>query len=401
MLHTLFGLLLLFQPTSFTLVIDAGHGGRDPGGMGANSREKNIVLSVAQQLATEIGRRHPEVRVLMTRQDDTFIPLRERAAIANRSGADLFVSIHANIMPGSTVTKGTETFVMGQHVAAHNLAVAKRENASILLEDDYEKHYDYDPNSPEGHILLNMVQHAHLERSIRFAAEVERQFGAAGRKSRGVKQAGFVVLKETTMPAVLVELGFMSCPEEEAYLLSSAGQRELTQALVLAFSAFYDGKAPSGSEARWTAKSSAPSVALAPTFVGADAAYFSAPDTTGRPYRFSDANSREARLRKEQPPGRRLKDIPDSELTYALQLHAGSQPIDTGTSQWQSLPYPIRMVREKGLYKYQLRGLRNAGDVREAKVYARQSGFRESMAVVYYRGQRLPQAQVRELMGRR
>lgn len=222
-----------------TVVIDAGHGGKDPGGMGANSQEKHIALSVATLLSERIRGVFPEINVIMTRSDDTFIPLFERAAIANRHKADLFISIHANIMPGSRATAGTETFVMGQHVASYNLDVAKRENASILLEADYETNYDYDPSSDEGHILMAMYQNAFLEQSILFAELVEQQFAQyAGRKSRGVKQAGFVVLKATAMPSVLVETGFMSNPGEEQYLLSESGQVELAGAIFEAFRAY-------------------------------------------------------------------------------------------------------------------------------------------------------------------
>ncbi|MBC6995179.1 N-acetylmuramoyl-L-alanine amidase [Neolewinella lacunae] len=221
------------------VVIDAGHGGKDPGGMGGKSQEKHIALNIAHLLAMGIRMNFPDVEVIMTRKDDTFIPLHERAAIANRAGADLFISIHANIMPGSSATAGTETFVMGQHVAKHNLDVAKRENAAILLEDNVEANYGYDPNSDEGHIMMSMFQHAFLERSIQFADLVEREFASAGRKSRGVKQAGFVVLKETTMPSVLVETGFMSNPAEESFLLSDAGQQKLANALLKAFAAYY------------------------------------------------------------------------------------------------------------------------------------------------------------------
>ena len=228
------------QPeTTFKIVLDAGHGGKDPGGMGKNSHEKAIALKITQLLAIGIRTNFPRVEVIMTRSDDTFIPLYERARIANEAGADLFVSVHANIMPGSSATYGTETFVMGQHVAKHNLAVAKRENAAILLEDNVRENYGYDPNSDEGHIMMSTFQHAFLERSILFADLVESQFKEAGRKSRGVKQAGFVVLKQTTMPAVLVETGFMSNPDEEAYLLSGKGQQELANAILKAFAVYY------------------------------------------------------------------------------------------------------------------------------------------------------------------
>jgi len=221
--------------STFKVVLDAGHGGKDPGGMGKNSQEKHIALNIVRLLAIGIRTNFPSVEVILTRSDDTFIPLYERAKIANEEGADLFISVHANIMPGSSATYGTETFVMGQHVAKHNLAVAKRENASILLEENVKENYGYDPNSDEGHIMMSTFQHAFLERSILFADLVEGEFKSAGRKSRGVKQAGFVVLKNTTMPSVLVETGFMSNPKEEAYLLSGVGQQKLANALLKAF----------------------------------------------------------------------------------------------------------------------------------------------------------------------
>jgi len=226
------------RQAAFRVVLDAGHGGKDPGGMGKNSHEKHIALNIVRLLAIGIRTNFPAVEVILTRSDDTFIPLHERAQIANDEGADLFISVHANIMPGNSNTYGTETFVMGQHVAGHNLAVAKRENASILLEDNVEENYGYDPNSDEGHIMMSTFQHAFLERSILFADLVESEFEAAGRKSRGVKQAGFAVLKNTTMPSVLVETGFMSNPTEETFLLSGGGQQKIANALLKAFKSY-------------------------------------------------------------------------------------------------------------------------------------------------------------------
>lgn len=222
-----------------TIVIDAGHGGKDPGCSGSSSREKHIALAVSLQLAEEIRAKFPDIRVILTRDEDVFIPLHERAAIANRADADLFISIHCNYMPGSSATRGTETYVMGLHTAAHNLNVAKRENSSILLEEDYEKNYDYDPNSPEGHIMLSMFQNAYLEQSILLAERFEAHAAqTAGRKSRGVKQAGFVVLKETTMPSILAEIGFLSSYREESFLKSDDGQGAIVKALVLAFAEY-------------------------------------------------------------------------------------------------------------------------------------------------------------------
>ncbi|MEL7424015.1 MAG: N-acetylmuramoyl-L-alanine amidase, partial [Bacteroidota bacterium] len=217
-----------------TIVIDAGHGGHDPGCLGAGYYEKHLALELSQAFAQKVREQYPDIQVIMTRDKDVFIPLHERASIANQANADLFISIHCNAMPpGNSGTAGTETFVMGLHTAEHNLDVAKRENASILLEDNYERNYDYDPNSPEGHILLSMFQNAYLEQSILFAERVEHHFhNTAERKSRGVKQAGFVVLKETAMPSVLVEAGFLTNKKDEAFLRSEEGQELVATSLL-------------------------------------------------------------------------------------------------------------------------------------------------------------------------
>jgi N-acetylmuramoyl-L-alanine amidase len=222
-----------------TVVIDAGHGGHDPGCLGASSREKHLALAISLRVAEQLREAFPELRVILTRDKDVFVPLHERAAIANRNQADLFISIHCNFMPKLDWVHGSETYVMGLHTAEHNLQVAKRENSAILLEADYEQNYDYDPNSPEGHIMLSMFQNAYLEQSIRFAERVEANFEqVAQRNSRGVKQAGFVVLKETAMPSVLVETGFLSNRDEEAFLKDAAGQDQVARVIARAFAEY-------------------------------------------------------------------------------------------------------------------------------------------------------------------
>lgn len=219
-----------------TVVIDAGHGGHDPGCLGGSSREKHLALGIAKKLAAYMKENYPGLNVILTRDKDVFIPLYERARIANRNEADLFISIHCNFFPSSNKVRGTETYVMGLHTAEHNLDVAKRENASILLEVDYEKNYNYDPNSPEGHIMLSMFQNAYLDQSILFAELVEKSFAErAERRSRGVHQAGFVVLKETLMPSVLIEAGFLSNYNEEQFLKSGPGQQTIANAIGKAF----------------------------------------------------------------------------------------------------------------------------------------------------------------------
>ena len=222
-----------------TVLIDPGHGGHDPGCSGSDSREKHLALAIGLELEKLLTQKFPDIKVIMTRDEDVFIPLHKRAALANRNQADLFISIHCNFMPGSSATRGTETFVLGLHRAKENLDIAKRENAAILLEEDYEKNYDYDPNSPEGHIMLTMFQSAHLDQSILFAELAEQKMKTtAGRRSRGVKQAGFVVLRETTMPSVLVETGFLSSSSDESFLKSASGQKKIAQSLLEAFESY-------------------------------------------------------------------------------------------------------------------------------------------------------------------
>ncbi|MFZ1704782.1 MAG: N-acetylmuramoyl-L-alanine amidase [Saprospiraceae bacterium] len=225
------------------VVIDAGHGGHDPGAIGKNSQEKDLVLSMALCLEKMILKHHPDVDVLLTRSTDVFIPLFRRIQFANEENADLFLSIHCNHISNS-YTRGTETFVMGLHRADENLSVAKRENASILLEHNYKENYDgYDPNSVEGHIMMSMYQNAYLEKSIEFAAMVEKSFTAMNMsKSRGVKQAGFAVLRRASMPAVLVEAGFLSNEEEEAFLMSEEGQKKVCNAMLEAVNQFVQKK---------------------------------------------------------------------------------------------------------------------------------------------------------------
>lgn len=220
-----------------TVVIDPGHGGHDPGCHGASSKEKHVCLAVGKYLAEAIQNNFPDVKVLMTRSTDVFIPLNERASIATRNKADLFISIHCNAISNASKTMGTETYVLGLHATEANLSVAKRENEAILLEENYEKNYDgYDPNSPEAHIMFSMFQNAFLEQSLSFADKVQRySTQEAKRKHRGVKQAGFIVLKYATMPSVLVETGFLTNATDEAFLRTKAGQRTMANALLLAF----------------------------------------------------------------------------------------------------------------------------------------------------------------------
>jgi N-acetylmuramoyl-L-alanine amidase len=218
------------------IVIDAGHGGHDPGTRGKKTLEKDVALKIALKVGGYIEKNIPGVKVIYTRKNDTYIALDERANIANKNKADLFICIHANSLPGSKAN-GTETFVMGLHKDNSNFELAKRENSVILMDENYEERYEgFDPNSPESYILFSLTQSAYQESSLSFAQKVEEQFKRkVGRYSRGVKQAGFVVLWRTTMPSVLIETGFLSQPTEEIFLSGDAGQELIASGIYRAF----------------------------------------------------------------------------------------------------------------------------------------------------------------------
>ncbi|MBN2164972.1 MAG: N-acetylmuramoyl-L-alanine amidase [Marinilabiliaceae bacterium] len=215
-----------------TIVIDAGHGGKDPGAVGKIVMEKDVVLGIALKLGQYINENLPGINVIYTRKKDVFVPLDERAQIANSSKADLFISIHANSISNPNIS-GTETFVLGLHRSQDNLEVAKKENSVIVLEDDYTTKYEgFDPNVSESYIIFELMQNVYLDQSIKLASLVEDQFNTrAGRRSRGVKQAGFLVLRETAMPSVLVEAGFLTNNKEEAYIATDEGQAIIASAI--------------------------------------------------------------------------------------------------------------------------------------------------------------------------
>ena len=225
----------------FTLVIDAGHGGKDAGAVGKKAKEKTINLNVALAFGKLVKEKCPEVKVIYTRSTDKFVSLKERAAIANRNNADLFVSIHTNAVARGKKVYGTETFTLGIARAEENLEVAKRENSVITYEEDYAETYaGFDPNSPESYIIFEFMQDRYMEQSVDLARCIQEQYTShAGRQNKGVKQAGFLVLRETSMPSVLTELGFISTPAEENYLNSERGQRQLAQSLYNGFATYY------------------------------------------------------------------------------------------------------------------------------------------------------------------
>ena len=365
-----------------TVVIDAGHGGHDHGCSGKNSKEKHIALNISKKLGRYIKGKFPKVKVIYTREKDIFIPLHTRAEIANKNKADLFISIHCNAMSTQKhLVRGTETYVMGLHNADENLAVAKRENEAILLEKDYEKNYHgFDPESPEGHIILAMVQNAFLEQSISFAEKVEYNFNhLAGRKSRGVKQAGFLVLRETTMPSVLIETGYLTHKSDEKYMRSKRGQDELAFAIFKAFQSYK----------REIEVDNATTPAALPTkrlnYIN------SQEDLPRKENTYSGSNdpmpssssSENDSYRSSSKKSEKLKKV------FKVQLAASSKSMKTNTSKWKKVKFPIEMKRENGNFKYLAGNFETLAEANAARKKMRKLGFKGAFVVAYQAGKRV------------
>ena len=224
----------------FTLVIDPGHGGHDAGALGAISKEKNINLAVALRFGKYVEQNLPEVRVIYTRKTDVFIPLNERANIANRANADLFISVHTNALPAGKIARGFETYTLGMHRAKDNLDVAMRENSVISMEKDYQQRYQgFDPRSSESYIIFEFIQGKNMERSVELARMIQRGVcDGANRPDKGVHQAGFLVLRETSMPGCLIELGFITTPDEERLLNNDSRVDDIARGIYEAFAKY-------------------------------------------------------------------------------------------------------------------------------------------------------------------
>lgn len=242
----IWALMCMFVMTSlaankrFTLVIDPGHGGHDAGALGAISKEKNINLAIALRFGKYVEQNLPEVRVIYTRKTDVFIPLNERANIANRANADLFISVHTNALPAGKVARGFETYTLGMHRAKDNLDVAMRENSVISMEKDYQQRYQgFDPRSSESYIIFEFIQGKNMERSVELARMIQRGVcDGANRPDKGVHQAGFLVLRETSMPGCLIELGFITTPDEERLLNNDSRVDDIARGIYEAFAKY-------------------------------------------------------------------------------------------------------------------------------------------------------------------
>lgn len=233
------------EKKAFTLVVDPGHGGKDIGATDNNAREKDINLGVALQLESLIKKKLKDAHIVMTRNNDTYLTLQERADVANKAKGDLFISIHTNSVDKSNKNRktvaGSSVYALGLHKDDNNMAVARRENSVIELEKNYEQKYSgFDPSKDESYIIFEMAQKKNLTKSIKFAEMTQKQLARAGRVNRGVHQAGFWVLWATSMPSVLIELDFICNPTSAKYLTSEKGQKELAEAIFKAVEAYYE-----------------------------------------------------------------------------------------------------------------------------------------------------------------
>ena len=333
------------ENTISKVVIDAGHGGKDPGALGKKSKEKDIALSVALKTGKLIQDNFQDVEVIYTRKTDVFIELHKRAQIANESGADVFISIHCNSNK-STSPYGSETYVMGLHKTQQNLDVAKTENAAIFYEENYKDQYEgFDPESDEGYIVLSMFQSQNINQSIDLAQKVEEALhDNANRKDRGVKQAGFWVLYKTTMPGILIELGFLSNLKEEAFLLSSDGQDKLTSSIFSAFKSYKQD--------------------------------------------FEEAN-------KDLKPV--VEKAPLPEIFYRVQFASFRKEKPQDYRKFRGLK-DVRMYQHNGMFKYTAGNEKDRGDAIVIKNEMKVEGYKDVFIVAFYNEGRISEEEVKRLL---
>lgn len=355
-----------------TIVLDAGHGGHDPGAKGlGGAYEKFVTLKVALLLGKKIEAAHKDVKVIYTRKTDVFIPLHERASIANRNNADLFISIHCNSAANRTAY-GTETFVLGQHKTDDQYEVAKRENSVIALEKDTEDMYGgYDPNAPETMILISLNLNAYLEQSMLFADKVQYKYTHMLKmNNRGVKQAGFAVLYRTTMPSVLTEIGFISNREEEKYLASTKGQEDIAEALFQSFTTYKN-----------TMEGRKGSKIISTTPTTSSESEIDTPTTPPAPKITQDTPPLQA-------PTAESKKSSSNELVYKVQIAVTSKLLDTRKAPYNSFKN-ITYEKQNNLYKYMVGIHDNYQNARQELNNLKKHGFNDAFIVIYKQGARL------------
>ena len=336
---------------TFTVVIDAGHGGKDPGARGSSINEKAINLAVALRLGSLISEKHDDVKVIYTRKTDVFIELDERANIANRNKADLFISIHTNAVKRGSSVSGTETYTLGLARTDENLEVAMRENSAILLEDNYLQKYEgFDPTSSESYIIFEFMQNKHMEQSISLASEVQKCFASAKRNNRGVRQAGFLVLRKTSMPSILVELGYISNPAEERFMRTKEGQNKLATAIYNAFTKYkWEDDRKRGALA---GNASAAPILEVVDNIG-DNQPISAPPGSEEYIRQKNKmeESNQSRVSKSAVSAKQAGRVKKGQTIYKIQILTSDKKLSSGSKLFKGYKNVDYFI-EKGIYKY-------------------------------------------------
>jgi N-acetylmuramoyl-L-alanine amidase len=362
--------ILALDKTDFfgvkVVCIDAGHGGKDGGCLGSNSKEKDVALSIALKLGEHIKKNFPEIKVVFTRKTDVFIELGERARIANKAKADLFICIHANASDNKTAL-GTETFVMGLHKTEANLKVAKFENSSILLEEDYKTKYsDFDPNSPESYIVLTMRQNAFIDQSLSFAAKVQTQFtDRVGRKNRGVKQAGFLVLHQTNMPSVLIETGFLTNKEEEKFLTSNIGQDYISSAVFRAFKE-YKNELESKQKVDVLKKEE---------------------ENNPKEIIINEEKTKPLDVKKNKKRNKKNKSV-EQGVIFKVQISSSPKKIELKPENFNGVE-GVGLYEAGGLYRYIVGVERNMTEANRLQLQMRAKGFKDAFIVAFSDGKRI------------
>ena len=371
----LVGGLFVFRPNALAqkvqrVVIDAGHGGHDPGAVGSKSKEKDIALALALKTGKLISENLKDVEVIYTRKTDVFVELYRRARIANEAKADLFISIHCNANQSKS-PYGSETYVMGLHRSSANLAVAQLENAAILLEDDYHVQYDgFDPTSPEGYIFFSMLQNAFLDQSLHMASSVQNYFKSiVNLKDRGVKQAGFLVLYKTTMPSVLIETGFISNLNEEKLLMSEHGQNNIAMSI---YKAIRDYKAAVDKNMTFIAATDTPDVAA-----------------DGGPASESASNGNNGEIATDN-------SNTNAEIVFKVQFMLSKTSVNTSAKKYSGIP-DIDHYRHQGYYKYTAGNEASFDKAMKIRNKVVQKGYKDAFVVAFLNGERIDTNKAREM----
>lgn len=357
----------------FTLVIDPGHGGHDAGARGAISMEKNINLTVALRFGKYVEQNMPEVRVIYTRKQDVFIPLHERANIANRANADLFISVHTNALPAGKVARGFETYTLGMHRAKDNLDVAMRENSVISMEKGFEQTYEgFDPKSSESYIIFEFIQGKNMERSVDLARMIQRSVCDGGcRPDKGVHQAGFLVLRETSMPGCLIELGFITTPDEERLLNDNAKVDDIAKGIYEAFAKYknkYDRSVSVPYRAADRQESTLPKI-VPDSYKDAPAAKKSTPAA-----------------KKSEPVAKKAAPAPKDAPVFKLQIFVSSRNLRKGDAHFKG-ETEYDSFQEGNLVKYTLGSSTNYNEIYRLRK-EKMEKFPEAFIIAFKNGEK-------------